>query len=105
MAKPRPLPWIVSIIPYINLSDVVTLLVFKDPAHRSFAGFSGADQGDRDVSARRRAQPLALLIAQIVDRTHLQPRAILETDINAIHWGSSFNAVLKSGIAGPVKVL
>jgi hypothetical protein len=61
------------------------LFVLKDPSHRQLAGLGWTDQIDRDGRAGCCAQSLALFIGQIVNAPDLQPGAVFEAYIDAVH--------------------
>jgi hypothetical protein len=85
LAIPAPCSRVVSVFPEIELSDFVALLIFKDSPHGQFATGGGTDQIDRNVSARRRTQRPALLIVEFAGAPYLQPGAIFESSIDAVH--------------------
>ncbi|KGJ66511.1 hypothetical protein BJA5080_08318 [Bradyrhizobium diazoefficiens SEMIA 5080] len=82
---PGPLAAVVSVVPQVDFADLVALTVLKDTAHRQIASWRRTNQADRKFGARRRPQPVALVFAETAGAPHLQPCAIVEASIDAVH--------------------
>ena len=84
VAIPDPLARIITIVPQIELLDLVTVFVFEDPPHRQGSAGCRTDEIDVIDGSRRRPEFLALRPVENVEAPDLQPAAVVVGDIEAV---------------------
>src|ERR1700730_3135882 len=84
VAIPKPLSYVIAVVPQIELLDLVALLVFEDPPHRQGSAGGRADQIDIVEGPGGCLQPPALCRVEDVEAPDLQPATVIVADVEAI---------------------